>query len=86
MLTATRCAWLAFVDTHRFQAVLIVLAGFLALVLFSLLRERIGRLLRQVFQAAIIFVIFAGLAAVIYETRSPRECPVPSLNDEQARD
>jgi hypothetical protein len=84
MLTATRCAWLAFVEAHHFQAVLIPLGGFLVLVLFSLLRDRIGRLLRQIFQVAIILAICVGVAAVIYETRSPRECA--AVPDGQARD
>lgn len=86
MLTATRCAWLAFVEAHRFEAVLIPLGGFLVLILFSLLRERISRLLRQIFQVAIIVVICAGVAAVIYETRSPQECAAPLAPDGQARD
>jgi putative intracellular protease/amidase len=86
MLTATRCAWLAFVEAHRFAAVLIPLGGFLVLILFSLLRERIGRLLRQIFQLAIVVAICAGVAAVIYETRSPRECAAPSAPGGQARD
>ena len=81
MLTGARCAWLGFVEANRFQAVFIPLAGFLALILFSLLRERISRLLRHIFQVAILFVIFAGIAAVVYESGSPRECPARSVGD-----
>jgi hypothetical protein len=74
MLTAARCAWLDFVEAHRFDAVLIALGGFLVLVLFSLLHERIGRLPRRFFQLAIAIFIVAGLGAVIYEIQSPADC------------
>jgi hypothetical protein len=74
MLTAARCVWLDFVEAHRFDAVLIALGGFLVLVLFSLLHERIGRLPRKIFQLAIAIFIVAGLGAVIYEIQSPQEC------------
>ncbi|HEV2955289.1 MAG TPA: hypothetical protein VGX95_04155 [Xanthobacteraceae bacterium] len=78
MLWAARCAWLDFVEASRFQAALIPLGGFLALILFSLFRERIRTLPRRIFQIAITIFIFASLAAVIYETRSPQECTAAS--------
>jgi hypothetical protein len=74
MLSAARCAWLDFVAASPLQAALIPLGGFLVLILFLLLQERISRLPRRIFQVAIIIFIFAGLAAVIYETHSPQEC------------
>lgn len=78
MLTAARCAWLNFVEAHRFDAVLIALGGFLVLVLFSLLHERIGRLPRKIFQAAIAIFIIVGVGAVIYEIQSPQDCVASS--------
>ena len=74
MLTAVRCAWLDFVEAHRFDAVLIALGGFVVLVLFSLFHERIGRWPRKIFQLAIAIFIVAGVGAVIYEIQSPPEC------------
>jgi hypothetical protein len=74
MLSAARCAWLDFVAASPLQAALIPLGGFLVLILFLLLQERISKLPRRIFQVTIIVFIFAGLAAVIYETRSPQEC------------
>jgi hypothetical protein len=78
MLTAARCAWLSFVEAHRFEAVLIALGGFLVLVLFSLFHERIGRLPRKIFQAAIAIFIVAGVGAVIYEIQSAQDCAASS--------
>jgi hypothetical protein len=78
MLTVSRCAWLDFVEAHRFDAVLIAFGGFLVLMLFSLFHERIGRLPRKIFQAAIAIFIVVGLAAVIYEIQSPRDCAASS--------
>jgi uncharacterized membrane protein len=78
MLTAARCAWLDFVDAHRFEAVLIALSGFLVLVLFSLFHERIGRLPRKMFQLTIAIFIVVGLGAVIYEIHAPQDCTASS--------
>jgi hypothetical protein len=74
MLSAARCAWLDFVDANRFQAALIPFGGFVVLILFLLFQEKIGRLPRRILQVALTIFIFAGLAAVIYETESPQEC------------
>ena len=78
MLTAARCAWLDFVEAHRFEAVLIAVGGFLVLVLFSLFHERLGRLPRKLFQAAVALFIVVGLGAVIYEIQSPQDCMASS--------
>jgi hypothetical protein len=78
MFTAARCAWLGFVEAHRFDAVLIALGGFLVLVLFSLFHERIGRLPRRIFQLAIAMFIVVGVGAVVYEIQSPPECTASS--------
>ncbi|MBV8753311.1 MAG: hypothetical protein JO328_10690 [Hyphomicrobiales bacterium] len=78
MLTAARCAWLGFVEAHRFDAALIALGGFLVLGLFSLFHEHIGRWPRRIFQAAIAIFIVVGVAAVIYEIQSPPNCALSS--------
>jgi len=74
MFSAARCAWLGFVEAHRFEAALVPLAGFLVLVLFYLFQDRIRRLPRRVFQITVTIFIFGGLGAVVYETLSPQEC------------
>ena len=78
MFSAARCAWLGFVEAHRFEAALVPLAGFLALILFFLLQDRMKRVARRIFQIAVTIFIFAGVAAVIYETLSPKECTAAS--------
>jgi hypothetical protein len=74
MLSTARCAWLDFVEAHRFAAALVPFGGFVLLILFLLFQERIGRLLRRGLQVAITIFIFVGVGAVIYETGSPPEC------------
>jgi phosphoglycerol transferase MdoB-like AlkP superfamily enzyme len=83
MITAARCAWLAFVDAHRWEAALIPLLGFLVLVLFSLFQERIGRLPRRIFQVGAVVFICAGLAVVIYESLQPQDCPASAARLER---
>jgi hypothetical protein len=78
MLSATRCAWLEFVEANRIQAAVIPLAGFLVLIAFFLLQERIGNLPRRIFQIAIAVFVFAGVGVVIYEIESPQQCERPS--------
>jgi len=78
MFSAARCAWLDFVATNRIEAALIPLGGFLALILFLLLQDRIGSLPRRILQIAIAIFIFVGLGAVIYEIQSPQECAASS--------
>jgi hypothetical protein len=79
MLSSVRCAWLDFVEAHRLQAALVPLGGFLALILFLMFQEKIGRLPRRILQVAIMIFVFAGLAAVIYELQSPQECAASSV-------
>lgn len=78
MFTAARCAWLDFVEAHRFETVLIALGGFLVLALFSLFHERIGRLPRRIIQLVIAIFIVFGVATVVYEIQSPRDCAASS--------
>jgi hypothetical protein len=78
MFSAVRCAWLGFVEAHRFEAALVPLAGFLALILFFLLQDRMRRVPRRIFQIAVTIFIIAGLGAIIYETLSPKECTAAS--------
>jgi hypothetical protein len=78
MLSAARCAWLGFVEANRFEAALIPLGGFLVLILFFLLQDRMRRALRRIFQIAVTVFIIAGLGAITYETLSPKECTASS--------
>ena len=78
MLSAARCAWIEFVEAYRFEAALIPLGGFLALILFLWFQDRIRRLLRRIFQITIVIFIFVGLGAIMYETLSPAECTASS--------
>jgi hypothetical protein len=78
MFSAVRCAWLGFVEAHRSEAALVPLGGFLALILFFLLQDRMRRVPRRIFQVAVTIFIFAGVAAVIYETLTPKECTAAS--------
>lgn len=74
MLSAARCAWLAFVDANRFEAALVPIGGFLVFILFLLFQDRIKRVPRRIFQIVITIFILVGVGAIIYETLSPQEC------------
>ena len=74
MLSAARCAWLGFVEADRFEAALVPLGGFLVLILFFLFQDKMRRATRRAFQIAVTIFIIAGLAAIVYETLSPKEC------------
>ena len=78
MLSAARCAWLGFVEANRFEAALVPLGGFLALIMFFLFQDRMRRVPRRIFQIVLTLFIIAGLAAVIYETLTPKECTASS--------
>jgi len=78
MLSAARCAWLGFVEVNRVEAALIPLGGFIVLILFFLFQDRMRRVLRRIFQIAVITFIIVGLGAIIYETLTPRECTASS--------
>lgn len=78
MLSAARCAWLGFVEAHRFEAALIPLGGFLVLILFFLLQDRMRRATRRAFQIVVTIFIIAGVGAITYETLSPKECAASS--------
>ena len=78
MLSAARCAWLGFVEAHRFDAALIPFGGFLVLILFFLFQDRMRRVLRRIFQIAVTVFIIAGVGAITYEMLSPKECTLSS--------
>ena len=78
MLSAARCAWLGFVEAHRFEAALVPLGGFLVFILFFVLQDKMRRATRRAFQIAVTIFIIAGLSAVTYEMLSPKECAVSS--------
>jgi hypothetical protein len=85
MLSAARCAWLEFVAANRFEAALVPLAGFLVLILFLALQDRLPRVPRRIFQIAIAIFILGGVGAIIYETLSPQDCTAPSVESDLSR-
>ena len=85
MLSAARCAWLGFVEANRFDAALVPLGGFLVLILFFLLQDRMRRVPRRIFQIAVAIFIIVGVGAITYETLSPKECTAAS-NELNIRD
>ena len=78
MLSAARCAWLGFVEAHRFEAAIIPLGGFLVLILFFTFQDRMRRVLRRIFQIAVTIFMIIGIGAITYETLSPKECTASS--------
>ena len=78
MLSAARCAWLAFVEAKRLEAALIPIGGFLVLILFLFFQDRLKRVPRRIFQITIVIFILGGLGDIIYETLSPQECSAAS--------
>jgi hypothetical protein len=78
MISAARCAWLGFVEAHRFDAALIPFGGFFVLILFFLFQDRMRRVTRRAFQIGVTIFIIVGLGAVLYEMLSPNECVASS--------